>query len=87
MITRSPELGWFLHTGENMSLDYIARCPLCKRIVCWAADTERHREDTAETVAGWIRDGLELERMATEEAKLASWGHADNCTAKQETLE
>ena len=48
-----------------MSDNYIARCK-CKNVVCIiSGDSEK--KEIAKTVSGWIRDGLEIERMQTED--------------------
>lgn len=51
-------------------LDYVARCLECNRLVGWTM-----RTDDSKTISGWIKDGLSVERMSTEDAKQADWGH------------
>ena len=52
--------------GEHRA--YAGRCK-CGNVVAIMAITDRHREELAETVAEWIRDGLSVEQVTVEEAR------------------
>lgn len=65
----------------NDDLDYVIRCPVCQRIVGWFSGKLNAKELAAE-VARLIRAGLSVERMETEAARAAAWGHAEDCPMK-----
>lgn len=68
------------------ALDYVGRNAQ-GQVVCWCS-ADSGRKDLARTVSGWIRDGLDVERMSTEEAKaeLARTIAARKAEPKQEEM-
>jgi hypothetical protein len=59
-------------------LDYVAKCPECGNVVGWAASSLNPRE-LGKELGRWVRHRMSVERMATEAARAAPWGHAKNC--------
>lgn len=49
---------------------YAGRCK-CGQVVGVIALNDRHREDIADTLAEWVRDGLTIEQMSVSEAREA----------------
>jgi hypothetical protein len=64
--------------ADSPGLCYTARCPHCLRIVAACTDN-LPRKDLARATGQWIRDGLQLERMAVEQVRVADWGHGPDC--------
>ncbi len=58
---------------------YVATCPVCHRIVALTIDCERDMKDVAKDVAGFLRDGLTVDRIETEVARRQTWGHTKGC--------
>jgi len=50
---------------------YIGRIPACGCVVAVVVDEPEHAKSTAKDVAGFIRDGLAVERMTVDEARAA----------------
>jgi len=62
-------------------LDYVGRCPECGRLLTWMiGEGSATPKEVAKEVAGWIRDGLQVERMATEAARADDFGHTEVCS-------
>jgi len=62
-----------------MSMDYIAKCPECKGICGWMSES-LPKKDLAKETGRWIREGFGLERIETEDARKAPFGHAAGCS-------
>ncbi len=59
------------------SMTYIAK-KSCGCVVAAAVDDPKHHDDVAKLVASCIRDGYVIERVTTEECRLAKWAcHCD----------
>lgn len=56
--------------------DYIARCPVCNRLV---AAVIEECPDRNTYVTQWLRAGLSIDRLATVDTRKADWGHAKDC--------
>lgn len=66
---------------------YVGRKP-CGCIGAAFVDKPEHAKDIAREVASWIRDGLTVERMTTEEVRAADWKctHTTALTAQSDQL-
>ena len=62
-----------------MELDYIARCPKCRRMLGLHSSRSKYPGRLASLVSEWIIGGLSVERMSTINAIAEPWGHADDC--------
>jgi hypothetical protein len=70
-----------------MRNDYVAKCPKCQRVVCWASEhlEQTNKADLAKEVSKWIRLGLGVERMDPQNINTAEFGHTDDCPDNKET--
>lgn len=66
-------------TPTASTLDCVARCPECGNLTCWLS-SELPAKYIAKQVTKWIGWGLELERMATDDARGKLKTHAETCS-------
>jgi len=52
----------------NEKRAYVGRCK-CGAIVAVTVIEEKYRNDTANVIHNWIRNGLEIEQVSVEEAR------------------
>ncbi|MBE3141871.1 MAG: hypothetical protein IMZ53_14945 [Thermoplasmata archaeon] len=52
-----------------MILDYIVRCK-CEKIVAWISGDAAGRKESRKIISNCLKDGLSIERMSTEDAKI-----------------
>lgn len=67
-------------TNTETTPAYTARCPNCGVVIGAAVSDGEHLEDTANTLADWVRDGLVIERTTVGEARQVF----DRCTCEKE---
>ena len=65
----------------NVDDDYILRCPECLKVIGWIHIT-LPRRDLKKFVSDGVAHGLSVERMATEDARTAEWGHDAECSRR-----
>lgn len=53
---------------------YIAKAP-CGCLVAVSVDSQEHKKDVAKDIAGFIKDGLIIERHPIEEVRKMDFGH------------
>jgi hypothetical protein len=67
--------------SKRATFTYTAKCPACGKIVAASVDDEAYRKGVADSVARWVRDGLEISRVEHASIRRSDWADLGSCGA------